>query len=55
MNTKEGVKCAIFFRLKIMFFKNFSETTHELMVMRKPPKARTRSHLMQKEPTDLLN
>ena len=39
----------------IMFFKVFSETAHELMAMRKPSNSHPRPHLMQKEPTDLLN
>ena len=39
MNTKEGVQCATFFCPKIMFLKVFSETAHELMVMRKLPNA----------------
>ena len=55
MNTKEGVQRAKFLRPKITFFKDFPETAHELMVMHKPPNAHPRSHLMQKEPTDLLN
>ena len=55
MNTKEGVQCATFSGPKIMFFKVLSETAHELMVIRKPPNAHPRPHLMQKEPTDLLN
>ena len=38
-----------------MFFKVFSETAHELMVMRKPPNAHPRPLLMQREPTDLFN
>ena len=54
MNTKEGVQCVTFFRPK-MFFKVFSETAHELMIMRKPPSAHPRPYLMQKEPTNLFN
>ena len=48
-------KSAIFFHLKIMFFKVFLETAHELMVIRKLPNAHPRPHLVAKEPTDLLN
>ena len=35
------------FRPKIKFFEVFSETAHELMVMRKLPNAHPRPHLMQ--------
>ena len=37
------------------FFSVFSSTAHELKGPAKPPNTHPRSHLMQKEPTDLLN
>ena len=43
---------------KITFFgcfTVFSGTAHELKVPAKPPNTHPRPHLMQKEPTDLLN
>ena len=46
--------CKIFSSKKHVL-KVFSETAHELVVIRKPPNAHPRPYLMQKEPTDLLN
>ena len=55
MDTKEGEQWATIFSPKNRFFKCFSTNANKLMVIRKPPNAHHRPHLMQKEPADLLN
>ena len=54
MNTKEEVQSATFL-VKKSVFEGFLRNSHELIAMRRPPNAHPRPHLMQKEPTDLLN